>query len=296
LEPAMGIAIHYIEGLSGMNFLVMKQTDISVIVDIMMGGDGSNKNLEVNEIFISAICEVMNQMMGSSATSMAQFLDQSINISPPEAFILDRENKNYQLNFNDGDEIVTIHFNLEVEDLVTSEFVSVMTMEFANSLIQKVTRIQESTVQQATPQFEPAPAPAPAMETSYYSQPVMQAPPPPPPQPTNPPVMVSKVQYVDLDKEMSTPPAGAPANFDLIMNVPVEVTVEIGRTKKSIKDILEITNGTVIELDKQAGDPVDVIVNGQLIARAEIVVIEDNFGVRITEIVKNSFQKPMQTL
>lgn len=74
-------------------------------------------------------------------------------------------------------------------------------------------------------------------------------------------------------------------NMDLIMNVPLNVSIEIGTTKRKIKDIMGFTQGTVIELDKQAGAPVDIIVNGQLIAHGDVVVIDDNFGVRITEIV-----------
>jgi len=173
-EPAMGIAIHYIEGLSGMNFLVMKQPDISSIVDIMMGGDGTNRELAVDEIFISAICEVMNQMMGSSATAMASFLDQTINISPPEAFMLEINKKNYQLNVNDDEEIVTIHFDLVVEGLLTSEFVSVMTMEFASSLVTKATSVQENSVQQVATQ---EPQRAPVQEQTYQEAPPAPAPP-----------------------------------------------------------------------------------------------------------------------
>jgi len=78
-----------------------------------------------------------------------------------------------------------------------------------------------------------------------------------------------------------------PANIDLVMNVPVVVTVELGRTKRKIKEILEFGQGTIVELDKQAGSQVDVIVNGQLIARGDVVVVDDNFSIRITEILKS---------
>ena len=79
---------------------------------------------------------------------------------------------------------------------------------------------------------------------------------------------------------------GYPAeNIGLIMDVPLEVTVELGRTQKSISDILDFGPGKIIELNKIAGEPIDVLVNGKYVAKGEVVVIEESFGVRITEIV-----------
>ncbi|MBO6235178.1 MAG: flagellar motor switch protein FliN, partial [Schwartzia sp.] len=95
---------------------------------------------------------------------------------------------------------------------------------------------------------------------------------------------------VPVQPAQFTPLATAPlqvndANIGLILDVPLQVTVELGRTKKSIKDVLELTNGSIVELDKLAGEPVDIHVNGKFLAKGEVVVIDENFGVRITDIV-----------
>jgi len=93
---------------------------------------------------------------------------------------------------------------------------------------------------------------------------------------------VRGVQFPDIANFSAD---GQESNINLLMDVHMEMTVELGRTKKSIKEILGMGEGTVIELDKLAGEAVDVLVNGQLIAKGEVVVIDENFGVRVTEII-----------
>ena len=155
-----------------------------------------------------------------------------------------------------------------------------------------------------------APAPAPAASAPQPAAPQYAAPPQPPqyaaptqqPQYTAPPmgaqpvyappayannvvssgVPVQNAQFAPLTNE---PVEVNAANISLIQDVPLQVTVELGRTKKSIREILEFSTGSIIELDKLAGEPVDIHVNGQLTAKGEVVVIDENFGVRITEIV-----------
>ncbi len=97
----------------------------------------------------------------------------------------------------------------------------------------------------------------------------------------NPP-NVQPVQFASLQMQQASPESG---NIGLIMDVFMEMTVELGRTRKLIKEILGMGEGTIIELDKLAGEPVDILVNHKLIAKGEVVVIDENFGVRVTEIV-----------
>lgn len=100
-----------------------------------------------------------------------------------------------------------------------------------------------------------------------------------------PPVNVQQAQFQNFSGAFN-PAMFQQENIDLIMDVPLEVTVELGRTTKSIQEILDFAPGTIIELDKIAGEPIDVLVNGKYIAKGEVVVIEESFGVRITEIIK----------
>lgn len=121
----------------------------------------------------------------------------------------------------------------------------------------------------------------PMMDPSMMQQqPMMQQPYMMPVQNVN----VQTAQFQPFNAGVS--PLMQQENIDLIMDVPLEVTVELGRTNKSIKEILDFAPGTIIELDKLAGEPVDVLVNGKFVAKGEVVVIEESFGIRLTEITK----------
>ena len=312
-KPCVFIQIKYTVGLDGSNILVLKEHDVKVITDLMMGGDGSNTDGELSELHLSAISEAMNQMMGSSATSMSTMLGKMIDISPPEASLVDLT------AFKSGGEIapfladtfVKVAFRMQIDELVDSTIMQLYPMDFAKELCDTFLASQLG-------EMEPEPAPAP-----------QAAAPAPTPQPTAPPPAAAPQMAPQMDMNqmnmgmgmgmgmpqmmpqmqmpmMQTPvqpnmniqpaqfqnfsgdfnPAQIQENIGLIKDVPLEVTVELGRTSKSISDILDFSPGTIIELDKIAGEPIDVLVNGKFVAKGEVVVIEESFGVRVTEIIK----------
>ena len=299
-KPCVFIQIKYTEGLDGANILILRERDVKVITDLMMGGDGSNIEGELGELHLSAISEAMNQMMGSSATSLSSMLGRMIDISPPEASLVNvLENKNGAdiAPFLAGD-FVKIEFRMQIEDLVDSTIMQLYPIDFAKSLYEIFMGQQMGTNTAATPQpaVSPTPAPQPAPAPMPQPQPV----PTPQPQPYVPPqVEMPQMQQVPQMQQANIQPAQFQAfntqmpqqmasqeNIGLIMDVPLEVTVELGRTKKSIAEILDFTPGTIIELDKIAGEPIDVLVNGKFVAKGEVVVIEESFGIRVTEIIK----------
>lgn len=328
-KPCVFIQIKYTVGLNGTNILVLKEHDVKVITDLMMGGDGTNIDGEITELHLSAISEAMNQMMGSSATSLSSMLGKTIDISPPEASLVDLQSREpKELTPLLGDKFVKISFNMQIEDLVDSTLMQLYPMDFAKSIYDTFMMQQMGGSDTSASEPTPAPAPAPA--------PSVAAPTPTPaPAPTPQPQMSMPQQSMDMGQmgmpqmgmpqmgmpQMGMPQMGMPMNnmnysmpygmpnvniqpaqfqnfapggtemvsaesVGLIKDVPLEVTVELGRTSKSIADILEFAPGTIIELDKIAGEPIDILVNGKFVAKGEVVVIEESFGVRIMEIVK----------
>lgn len=292
LEPAIGIEIEYIEGLSGKNLLVMRSKDIKAIVNLLLSDIEETDDEELDEIHISAVSEIMNQMMGASSTALSSFLGKSINISTPKQF--NTATKLAEIGSgNNPPNIVTVRFMLEVEGLINSEFVTIMTTEFTKELVKKALNFDDLEEVVKTPE-KPEIAPVLPLPTTGSAE-------KPLPDKTTPesgsdsfnssakapPVSVKplKLQVFEDDKFFDEEPETSNDNFNLILGVPLDVTVEIGRTKMPVKNILDIRPGSIVELDRQAGDPVDVIVNGQLIAKGDVVVIDDNFGVRIVEIL-----------
>ena len=409
LDPAIGVEIKYVAGLHGSNIMLLKMHDVKVIVDILMGMETPIEEFELNELTLSAVCEVMNQMMGASSTALSDFLGRVVNISTPETF--DGSNvdnlRDQWLPVKEGP-VVVVQFALSIEDSVQSEFINVMSVELAKEMISgfglgegedssaalennaqpddgnrnlsadeiAVLFNQQSAPEPAAPeppsggvmsqdainamlaaqqqpaapepssggvmsqdainamlaaQQQPA-APAPssggvmsqdainAMLAAQQQQPAPAAPPvqqpaaqypfygwptgpdgkpmpyPYPPYPwptppaetrkpdqkviqTTPPTMPKLQDGTELTDEQSQ-------NLDLIMSVPLEISVEIGRTRKKVQEIVSLSKGSLVVLDKLAGDQVDVYVNGKCIAQGDVVVIDDNFGIRITEIVR----------
>ena len=286
-RPCVFIQIKYTQGLEGSNILIMKERDVQIITDLMMGGDGTNVGGELGELHLSAISEAMNQMMGSSATSLSTMLGKLIDISPPEASLVDLTELKKPGEIADYLEgtFCKIAFSMQIEDLVDSTILQLYPIDFAKSLYatfmdqQIVDTVQES---------EPAPVPAPAPEPQPYVAPQVEA----QPQmqmgmPQMAPQQMPNVQPAQFQNFAGTYAApGTPENIGLIMDVPLEVTVELGRTTKSISEILDFAPGTIIELNKIAGEPIDVLVNGKFVAKGEVVVIEESFGIRVTEIIK----------
>lgn len=303
-KPCVFIQIKYTVGLNGTNILVLKEHDVKVITDLMMGGDGTNVDGEISELHLSAISEAMNQMMGSSATSLSSMLGKTIDISPPEASLVDLQTKEpKELTPLIGDDFVKISFRMQIDDLVDSTLMQLYPLDFAKNIYETFMTQQMGGASAAESASTPAPAPAPApmpqqnMDMSQMGMPQMGAPQmgmPPMGMPMGnmnygtpygmPNVNIQPAQFQNFA------PGGAEMvsaeSIGLIKDVPLEVTVELGRTSKSISDILEFAPGTIIELDKIAGEPIDVLVNGKFVAKGEVVVIEESFGVRIMEIIK----------
>ena len=311
-RPCVFIRIAYTVGLDGNNLLILKENDVKIITDLMMGGDGTNTDGELGELHLSAICEAMNQMMGSAATSLSSMLNKTIDISPPHADLID-----LQENVDEGtiDEFlknpfVKISFKMEIGDLVNSTIMQLYPISFAKEMCASITQNMEQAAAanasvtpqpKAKPEPQPTPQPAPQqtmqsqgmMGQAMQGQPMMGQPMQGQPMMGQPmmsqpmmgqPVNVQPAQFQPFMGDLSA--AFQKENIDLIMDVPLEVTVELGRTSKSIQEILDFAPGTIIELNKIAGEPIDVLVNGKYVAKGEVVVIEESFGVRITEIIK----------
>lgn len=303
-RPCVFIRIAYTVGLDGNNLLVLKENDVKIITDLMMGGDGTNTDGELGELHLSAICEAMNQMMGSSATSLSSMLNKTIDISPPVADLIDLQEDVEAGSIDEflAREFVKISFKMEIGDLVDSEIMQLYPVSFAREMCASITQNMEAdSAASAAP--EPAPQPVPqaaqaAPQPAPQAAPQMQAQPMQQPMMGQPMMAQPMMQDMYAGQQVNVQPAqfqpfmgelsGAfqKENIDLIMDVPLEVTVELGRTSKSIQEILDLSPGTIIELNKIAGEPIDVLVNGKYVAKGEVVVIEESFGVRITEIIK----------
>lgn len=312
--PYLIVEVGYVIGINGNNILAIQASDASIIADLMMGGDGTNPQMELNDIHMSAVGEAMNQMMGTVATSLSTMFNKKIDISPPKVNLIDLGSDERITELMETNEAVAkISFRMEVDGLIDSEIMQILPLNVAQEMVSFLM----GGGADAEPEPEPAPAPAPAAAPAPAPAPAAPAPasaaapPPPPPQPqyaappppqyaaapqpvyaapsygaapavVAPSVPVQAAQFAPLTNE---PVAVNAANISLIQDVPLQVTVELGRTKKSIREILEFSAGSIIELEKLAGEPVDIHVNGQLTAKGEVVVIDENFGVRITEIV-----------
>lgn len=318
--PCVFVQIKYTIGLNGSNILVLREEDVKIITDLMMGGDGTNTDGELGELHLSAISEAMNQMMGSAATSLSSMIGKKIDISPPSATLVDvNELKDAGLvqEFINGT-FVKIAFRMQIGDLIDSIIMQLYPLDFAHSLYDVFINQQ---AEPEAPEPAPTPAPAPAPEPQAAASPQMpmgqDMPPQAAAQPMMPqpgaqpmmpqmgaqpmmmqgqampymmPQMAAPMNVQSAQFQAFTPDMAAiigQENINLIMDVPLEVTVELGRTVKTIHEILDFAPGTIIELEKLAGEPIDVLVNGKFVAKGEVVVIEESFGVRVTEIIKD---------
>ncbi len=401
LEPAIGVEIKYVSGLEGSNLMLLKRNDVKVIVDILMGTEIPEEEFELNDLTISAVCEVMNQMMGAASTALSNFLGRCVNISTPQSFTLDNleEFKKEHFQYN-SDLLVAVHFMLGIEGMLQSEFVNVMSIDLARELIAGfgLDLSDEEAEEEPEPEPEPeqptassggkmsqeeieklmgnmgasAPEPAPASSGGKMSQEEIEklmgnmgastpepapassggkksqeeieklignmsgaSPTPPPAAPVMQPpavdmsgmayvmpqmmqmmqMMQQQMQQMQLQMQQQTAVQQTQAqpetkkigskplqtqnlgtavqlgkeqeqNLEMIMSVPLEVSVEIGRTRRKVEEILTFSKGSLVVLDKLAGDQVDLFVNGLCVAKGDVVVIDDNFGVRITEVIR----------
>ena len=279
--PFLVVEVGYSVGIEGNNVLCIQARDAAIIADLMMGNDGTNPDEELSEIHMSAVSESMNQMMGSVATSLSSMFNKKVDITPPVVTLVDLGTAEVVSKLLDKvDPIIQTSFRMEVDGLIDSEIMQLLPLDVAKDMVDALMNQQadvdneeEAIVAAAA---EPPPAAAAAAPENYgYGAPPMQ-----PHVASN--VPVQSAQFTPLS---SVPVQVNDANIGLILDVPLQVNVELGRTKKSIKDILDLTKGSIVELDKLAGEPVDIMVNGKYLAKGEVVVIDENFGVRITEIV-----------
>ncbi len=285
-KPLVAVQIVYKEGLEGNNILFLNEDDVKIITNLMMGGDGTQVDDELTDLHLSAISEAMNQMVGSSSTSLSQMFGKKIDIAPPiSKRVLHEDHMAYDsLAEFLKDRFLKISFRLIIGDLIDSELMQLYPFSLVDEISENFMYYKEEEAK-STAEPEPAPAPTP--------QPVQQAAPAPAPQPAAPAAPAPVSRTVDVQRaEFETFQGGSvttdKSNIDLIMDVPLNVTVELGRTSRSIKDILEFSPGTIIELDKVAGEPIDVLVNGKIVAKGEVVVIAENFSIRLTEIMKEN--------
>lgn len=391
LQPAIGVKIDYVAGLSGSNIMLLKRSDVRAIVDILMGSTTKDEDFEINELNMSAICEVMNQMMGAASTAMSDFLNRMVNISTPQAFEIGSLDEFVEKYFPSNGMLVVVRFKFSVEDAVESEFMSALSMDLVRELLkgfgiegedvgmgaepepepaaqpaaaaepelssgsgaslsqEEIEKLmaqnfaEEQAAQQnaspqpavsaeqpAQPQVAPTPAPqqpvaavpaqqtpvqqpvaqaqqgvpqampqmSPEMQQQYAAMPYppygMQMPYPPmyymPPQQQAAPepktIKTTKPAMPKFEEHATSLNEEQESNLDLLMSVPVDVAVEIGRTRRRVKDILNYTKGSLVVLDRLAGDRADLYVNGKCIAKGDIVVVDDNFGLRIAEIIE----------
>ena len=308
-RPCVGIRVAYTEGIDGTNILMLKQQDVKMITALMMGGNGEGVDVDepLSEIDMSAIAECMNQMVGASSTSLSTIIGEKVDIGTPKSFVLDLSDEELIESIGFADQMFAcIKFRMQIGNLIDSEIVSLMPFEFAKDLsIQfsdkfsqndnqvtnddssvSKTKIEEPNQQQSNSQYETNQGytqnlqPQNNQNLQYQSQ--AQYNPNPQPQYNAQPVQFQNFNFAELEQQKE--------NIEIIMDVPLEVTVELGRTSKKIKEILEFSPGSIIELNKLAGEPIDVLVNGKFIAKGEVVVIDENFGIRITSIINTELR------
>lgn len=293
--PNVAVEVKYSSGIEGLSVLIMKITDASIIASLMMGGDGKNVSKELSEIEISAVSEAMNQMIGSSATAMATMLKREVNIMPPNCSIWDDKSLSLKEPIDDNEDIVQISFNLTVGDLINSTIMQVLPIKTAKHIVSiMMGRPESEPYEEASvgakeaaetknessikPKEEVPETPPESYETEYEE---------PQPKAAEKPKKRVEVQHASFSPLRETIVQKNPKNIDLILDVPLEISVVLGRTQKKIKEILNFGTGSLIELDKLAEEPVEILVNGKKVAYGEVVVVDENFGVRITSIVSN---------
>ncbi|MEJ9303894.1 flagellar motor switch phosphatase FliY [Priestia megaterium] len=278
-NPHVAVQVQYTEGFSGTNLLVIKHEDAAVISDLMLGGTGENPTEIMDEIKLSAVQEAMNQMMGSAATSMSTVFQKKIDISPPSLDILNIQKGEGTELIPQDDVFVKVSFNLKVGTLIDSNIMQLLSIPFAKSLVEELlvpnSEDAAASIEKESDLNEKQTEP-PAAEDIQHGE-AQQA------EPVYVPVDVQPASFSEFEHVFS--PQGDSRNLDMLLDIPLQVTVELGRTKRTVQEILALSSGAIIELDKLAGEPVDILINSKLIAKGEVVVIDENFGVRVTDII-----------
>ncbi|RJX17003.1 MAG: flagellar motor switch phosphatase FliY [Desulforudis sp.] len=279
--PYLVVEVGYTEGLEATTLLVVKIRDACIIADLMMGNDGTNPPETLDELSISAASEAMNQMVGSSATSLSQMVGRTISISPPVAHVLEEKTvRTHEVFSSFEDVMITINFNMKIGDLVDTEIMQIMTLDIAR----KEADLLWSNIEGGSDALSTE-TPADTLAVS----PVVQAEPAPPMRTTTqPPEAPPPVEQAPaLESPAAPPPAPRMEDnkLNLILDIPLKVTVILGRTRRPIKEVLGLAPGAIVELAALADEPVEILVNGVTVAKGEVVVVNENFGVRITSIM-----------
>lgn len=291
-HPYVAVQVQYTAGLIGMNLLVIKQSDAAIIADLMLGGDGLDPKPELSEIQLSAVQEAMNQMMGSAATSMSTVFNKKVDISPPTIDLMNLMEGEGTDAIPENELLIKISFRLRIGELIDSNIMQLLPLEFGLSLVKSLIGEDEPEVAATITEEKVYQAPIqqqPSMQTQQVHEVPVQAPVQYSQQQTRPqapPVEVQQAQFASFEAPSLS--QNESRNLNLLLDIPLQVTVELGRTKRTVKEILELTSGSIIELDKLAGEPVDILVNNRHVAKGEVVVIDENFGVRITDILSQA--------
>ncbi len=316
-QPYVAIQVEYTDGFIGSNLLVIKQTDAAIIADLMLGGDGHSPAEDLSEIHLSAVQEAMNQMMGSAATSMSTVFNKRVDISPPSIELIDLMEGSGHDVFPKADLLVKVSFRLTIGNLIDSYIMQLLPAHFARSLVDELMKKTSPEMGKKIKQDQPAAyfmsgveqtvrtsnerVSKTASDQSYQAEHIndallggkteinMQS-----NQflgtnsaPYSQPVQVQPATFSEFEHPQRLDEKEA-NNLNMLLDIPLQVTVELGRTNRSVKEILELSSGSIIELDKLAGEPVDILVNKRLIAKGEVVVIDENFGVRVTDIISRT--------
>ncbi len=296
--PNIVLDVQFVSGIVGGNLFIINIEDSAVIANLMMGGDGVvEPPNELSELEISAVQEAMNQMIGSAATSMATMFSREVNISPPISSVCDENSEEISTDISADEEIVNVSFRMTIGDLVDSNIVQILPIATAKKIVSIMMGTEEGApVSESTKASTEVKVVAEPKEISMNNEVVANE---IASKDTNrnennysvqgqgivenheEPVNVKQASFGQLEEIRG---AEMPKNIDLILDVPLELSVELGRTKKNIRDILALTRGSLIELNKLAEEPVDIFINGKRIAHGEVVVVDENFGVKITEI------------
>ncbi len=272
--PCLVVTVEYVEGLAGSNLLVIKQRDAAVIGNLMMGEDGTNPPEELDELYTSAVTEAMNMMMGSAATSMSDLFQYRIDISPPRADNLNLGAQELEF-FESTEPMAVIAFRIVIGDLVDSTMLQIIDLSFAKDMVKQLMQdsdeadaAADSTVVSGASTGESTDAEQDIQTVGSWDDLKAMA-----------GSSVEECGYTNLPvTDLGN------INVDLIRDIPVQIRVVLGRTNMSIENILKLGPGHIMELDTIEGEPIDVYANDTLIARGEVVVVGEQFGIRITEI------------
>lgn len=295
----VNIQVNYLEGFIGESMFVLKSQDAAIISDIMLGGDGSNPDKTLTDIHLSAVQEVMNQMMGAAATSMSTIFDKRVNISPPSIELIDETGEPDLTKEIDEEVFVKVSFQLKVGNLIDSKIMQIIPFPFAHELVAELMQSDEAKEEVGATVEKEVPVQEESLDfnidqeqlilndqksmdmNNYYDEPRIVGGKVSGVNESIQPASFSEFDQVQVDNRSHR-------NLDMLLDIPLKVTVELGRTNRTVEDILDLSSGSIIELDKLAGEPVDILVNNKLIAQGEVVVIDENFGVRVTDIVSQT--------